>query len=229
MGYNSEHAHSRGLPWLVFDIETVPVPDAATYLTEPIEAPSNWKDEAKIAAYITEKRAAQLERAGLDIDLCEVVAISWALPDAVYAQTRGTVSEADMLDGFWRYVRNLLDQRGNLVGFNCLGFDILVLLRRSLYLDVPSPAIPFDKYRHDGVIDVMTALSYGRIDLTRSLAFYAKRFGIPHDDSINGSQIAGLAAAGDWTAIENHVRADVQTTVALAHRVGLIAPAMVTA
>src|SRR3990167_9822779 len=103
MGFNGENAHVVGAPWLVFDIETCPMPGCAEYLTDDIEAPANYKDPVKIAAYVAERRAKQIADAGLDLDLCEVVAIGWTLPPAwgddgrVYAQTRETTSEVDLL------------------------------------------------------------------------------------------------------------------------------------
>lgn len=223
MGFNGENAHVVGSPWMVFDIETCPMPSCGEYLTDAIEAPSNYKDPAKIAAYIEEKRAKQIADAGLDLDLCEIVAIGWALPDAeVYAQTRETTSEADMLSGFWRFVQAVQRDSGNLVGFNCLSFDLPILLRRSLYLGIPTPKVHLDKYRHEGVIDVASVLTFDGRMTWRSLSFYAKRFGIPHDDSVKGEQIAQLVADGKWADVAAHVRSDVATTAALAQRIGLI-------
>jgi hypothetical protein len=56
----------------------------------------------------------------------------------------------------------------------------------------------------------------------RSLAFYAKRFAVPHDDSVEGEDIAGLVAAEAWDQVEAHVKADVWTTAQLAYRIRLI-------
>ena len=223
MGLNNEHAHIAGRPWMAFDIETCPMPSCGDYLTDPIEAPANYKDPDKIAKYIEERRQKQIADAGLDLDLCEVVAVGIALPvGIVYAQTRASNSEEDMLRGLWSFVKNAQAQAGVLVGFNCLGFDLPVLLRRSLYLGIPTPQIAIDKYRHEGVIDVAHELTFGGRMTWRSLAFYCTRFGIPYDDSVDGSQIAQLVASGQWDAIEGHVRSDVTATAALAARCGFI-------
>lgn len=224
MGYNNELAVASGKPYLVFDIETCPMPNCRDYLTDPIEAPSNYVDKAKIAAYIENKRLKQIADAGLDLDLCEIAAIAWALPGQPdpYVQMRDEWSEGDLLESFWRFVAGIQREGGNLVGFNCLSFDLPILLRRSLYLGVDAPAVRIDQYRHDGVIDVMEALSFGHKDYRRSLRFYAKRFGIPHDDSVDGSQIAQLVATQQWDAIRGHVKSDVWTTTQLAQRCGFI-------
>lgn len=233
MGYENENAlHTMTLrPWLVFDIETVPMPGCEDYLVEPIEAPANYKDPAKIAAYVAEKRSKQVLEAGLDIDLCEVVAIGGAFWDQSWVQTRERTQEAEMLDGFWRFASRTLTDGGVLVGFNVLHFDLPVLLRRSLYLGVSTPRLSIDKYRHDRVVDIAEVLSFGRRELMRSLAFYAKRFGIPHDDTVTGADIAGRVADGRWDSVANHCADDVETTKALALRIDAIhhAPAKAVA
>ena len=221
MGYSQDASSTIGRPWLVFDIETAPLSGVAEYLTEPIEAPGNYKDPEKIKAYVAEKRQAQVDRAALDLDLCEIAAIGIGLPLAAYAQTRGTTSEADMLRGFWSFVRNTQKEGGILVGFNCLSFDLPILLRRSLYLGIETPQIPVDKYRHDGVVDVLDVLTFSGKVTMRSQAFYCKRFGIPYN-TISGAEVPGLVRAGLWSDIDAHVRADVAATTALAARVGLI-------
>jgi hypothetical protein len=229
MGLDNEFAmnlpQQSDVPWLVFDIETIPSPDAAQFLTEPIEAPSNWKDPLKIEQYIRDKRQKQIDEAGLDLDLCEVAAIGWEGPDntgAVYL--RSLCSEAHMLRDFWKAAWGQ-----TLIGFNILHFDLLVLLRRSLYLGITPPPIAVDKYRHEGVIDLADTLSYGRRDLLRSLDFYCKRFGIQHDDTVSGADIARLVAAGDWKAVSAHCYDDVQATRALAERLKVIRPVTVAA
>lgn len=223
MGLNSENAmHVTGKSWMAFDVETCPMPDCQDYLTDPIEAPSNYKDPAKIAAWIDEKRAKQIADAGLDLDLCEVVAIAIQFPSESYVQTRADWSEVDMLDGFWRFTRTIQREGGNLVGFNCLSFDLPVLLRRSLYLGVPVPSIALDKYRHEGVVDLAHELTFGGRMTWRSLAFYCRRFGIPHDDSVKGEDIAGLVAKGEWDQVAAHCKADAWSTAQLAVRCGFI-------
>lgn len=80
-------------PYIAFDIETVPMPGCEAYLTDPIEAPVNYKDPAKIAAFIAEKRTAQIEGAGLDLDLCEIAAIAVSANDFTVVQHGGRWDE----------------------------------------------------------------------------------------------------------------------------------------
>ena len=225
MGLNNENAHLFGSPqWMCFDLETVPMPDCAEYLVEPIEAPANYKDPVKIAAYIEEKRQQQIADAGLDLDLCEIVAVAGVFHDTDWLQTRETRSEEEMISDFWRFASHVLSHNGSLVGFNVLHFDLPVLLRRSLYLGIPTPRISVDKYRHDGIVDVADVLSFGRREFMRSQAFYAKRLGIAHDTTVDGSQIAALVIAGQWDTVERHCRMDTRTVREIAIRLGIIRP-----
>ena len=57
------------------------------------------------------------------------------------------------------------------MGFNCLGFDLPVLLRRSLYLEMPAPSFSLNKYRPSSIVDLMQLLAYPGTLMYRSLGF----------------------------------------------------------
>jgi predicted PolB exonuclease-like 3'-5' exonuclease len=109
------------------------------------------------------------------------------------------------------------------IGYNTLGFDLPVLLRRSLYLGVPHPHVSLDKYRTNH-IDLQMRLSYNGAIKFRPLSFYCKRFGIESDDETSGKDIGAFVAAGEWDKVAAHCRADVLKTTALAERMGLLKP-----
>lgn len=218
MGLDNEHAAR-----LVFDIETAPLDEAKDYI-EPAEAPANYKDPLKIADYIAKANADQLAKCGLDVDLCRIVAIGWAdereWPEArvmTIEQFRG--DEALMLKAFWHLATDRF-----LVGFNCLSFDLPVLLRRSLYLGVPAPRIQIDRFKHPMVTDLMDELSFGGKLRLRGLSFFCRRFGIDIDDPITGADIALAVKEGRWDDIAHHVEADVKKTAALATKLGFWRP-----
>ncbi len=224
MGFNSEDAEPASI---VFDVEAVAIDGAAEYL-EPCSAPANFKDEAKIAAYIEQAQQSALERAALDVDLARVVALGVlgdtdAEPVVRLAHTEA--DEADLLRWFWKFLTQPAYLcRPTLIGYNCIGYDLPLLLRRSLYLGVPSPRLQMGKYRHDGIDDLMLSLSFDGNLKYRGLAFYCKRFGIDVPDETSGKDIAGFVAAGDWAAVERHCACDVRKTAALAQRVGVFTP-----
>ena len=209
MGFNDEYAKR-----LVFDIETAPLPEAAEYL-EPAEAPANYKDPGKIAAYIEEKNAENLGQCGLDVDLCRIVAIGWWNESGDAPRAMSVEYEADILRTFWGVAGDR-----HLVGFNCLGFDLPVLLRRSLYLGIKAPRIAIDRFKHPQVTDLMQVLSFNGTLRLRGLSFYAKRFGFDIADTLTGADIAQAVTEGRWSDVEAHVRADVRKTALLAEKLG---------
>jgi DNA polymerase elongation subunit (family B) len=213
MGLDNENAQR-----IVFDIETAPLAEAVDYI-EPAEAPANYKDPEKIAAAIAAKNAENLSKCGLDVDLCKIVAVAVQNEDmdrpCVWL-TATENDERDVLRRFW-----LMAASAHLIGFNCLGFDLPVLLRRSLYLGVPTPRIAIDKFKHPQVTDLMQVLSFNGTLRLRGLSFYAKRFGIAVEDELTGAGIAEAVAEGRWADVEQHVTADVTKTALIAAKLGL--------
>lgn len=213
MGYNNEDALR-----FVIDIETAPLADAGEFL-EPAEAPGNYKDPDKIAAYVAEKNAENLSRAALDVDLCRIVAIGWMREDhdaTTVVVIPDPVDEESVLQEFWRDVNQHVT-----IGYNTLGFDLPVLLRRSLYLSVAAPRVSLDRYRTEH-IDLQQRLSFNGAIKFRGLGFYCRRFGIPCDDKTSGKDIGQLVIEKQWDEVAAHCRADVLKTRALATRLGLL-------
>lgn len=201
---------------IILDIETAPVMDAAQWLEMPT-APANYKDPEKIAAYIAEREAKQLADCALDPDLCQVVAVGVYHGIGAHVRSLATHREADLLSWAASYM-----SLNNLVGFNVL-WDLHVLARRALYLQIEWPAMELDRYRHPQVIDLLEILSgHGRYPM-RSLDWYCRRFGLDvPTDPISGADIPRLVTMGDWAAIEAHCAADLAKTRTLAARIGVV-------
>lgn len=207
---------------LIVDIECVGIDTASDYL-EPIEAPSNYKDEAKIAAYIAEHTAKAVERCGLDPDLARIVALGHgeATGDDHVILCRDEETERAALQAFWKHVTNAAGVVRTLVGFNSFGYDLPVLMRRSQLLGVDHPVLSLDRYRSQH-IDLMQRLTWNGAIKAHSLKFYASRFGMPVEDNVDGSQIAELVKKGDWAGVESHCRSDLALTRFLAQKLKLI-------
>jgi 3'-5' exonuclease len=204
---------------MILDIETYSLDDAAQFIEEPT-APSNYKDPAKIAAYIEEKRVENLSRCALDPDLCRVVAVG-TYTDAPRVLAARTVAEE--LDAIWSAWDAVRDE--TVIGFNLLSFDLPVLIRRSQYLgiEVPSIALNLDKYRTPH-IDLMERLSFNGKIKAHSLDFYCRRFGIAVEDTTTGADVDAMVKAEDWDSVIAHCRADLHKTRLLAERLGYVAP-----
>jgi predicted PolB exonuclease-like 3'-5' exonuclease len=211
---------------IVFDLESVAIANADEFI-EPATAPSNYKSEQAIADYIAKANAEQIAKAALDIDLARIVAIGFDDGTGPVVEVVKTEDdERQILTAFWlRYYIEYRTLRSypTLIGFNCVGFDLPLLLRRSLYLGVKTPKLQLGKYRHPGIEDLMLLLSFDGALRYRSLSFYAKRFGLNvlHDQH-TGADVPALVAAGDWEAVAAHCKNDVETTVALARRLGVL-------
>lgn len=237
MGFNNEHATSGAL---VFDCETAAHPLATAYVDpldlSSIAAAKNLKDPDKIAADIQKRQAeaqaehdTKLSRCALDFNLCRVVALAWMdADDAAEAVTVYTCAnedeEAVALREFWRAA-----QRYQLIGFRIRTFDAPLLMTRSRYLGVPYPALDLGRYARNGrIVDLWDALTFGLSDyettvvMSRKLTSYARRYGLPVEDTVKGSEIPRLVLEGDWDSVVAHVTSDVQLTAALARRIGVL-------
>lgn len=219
MGYNCEHAPA-GAP-LCFDIETVGDLTAVALLG-PVKPAANLRDPVKIAASIAEREQARIDKAALDCDTARIVCIGVSGP-AGAVECCGP-DEADHLRNWWTIVREHQAEfpTAPLVGFNCLAFDLPVLIRRSQILGISYPSLPVARYRHEGVVDLMQVLTFDGLVEPKALAVYCRLFGLDVPaDATTGADIAALVAAEDWTAVADHCQADVAKTAALAARLGV--------
>lgn len=207
---------------IILDLETVAIDNVAD-LVEPVSAPANYKDPEKIAAYIADAQKTQADKAALFAWTARIVALGWI--DAQGEHCELVRDEAEERAALGRLARAVWrdDDRfvQPVIGFNHRVFDLPVILARSLLLGVKFPPLNLDRYRtpHTDLLEKLTW--YGAIP-ARSLKWYARRFGIPVDDAVNGADIAALVAAGDWPAIEAHNRSDLRLTQALAERLGVV-------
>ena len=214
------------MSFLVFDVESVAIDNAVEYL-EPATAPSNYKDPTAIENFIARANTEALAKAALDVDLARIVCIGVSDGSkTTCAVCKTEEDEAAALAAFWKRAAPMAHStvdRPTLIGFNCLGFDLPLLLRRSLYLGTPWPKLQIGKYRHDGIRDLMMELSFDGALRYRGLKFYAKRLGLEMPpDPYTGADIASLIADNNWDAVADHCRADVNLTVALAKRMGVL-------
>jgi hypothetical protein len=228
MSYEFDYASD--LSPIVVDIETCGLPNAADYL-EPVVPDARLKDPEKIKADIADKEQARLQKLALDWNVGRVAAIGW-WTERGGLQTRATWDEnfeASALMEFWAAAK----QR-TIVGFNIKGFDLRFLIQRSRYLGVTYPILDLGKYSRKGIVDLYLDLTFndGTYDqgaMRRTLHAFCRRFGIHVNDSLKGSDVPALVEAGEWDQVLAHVTSDVQLTVALAQRLGVVKASEVAA
>ena len=208
---------------IVVDIETCGLPNAADFL-EPVQAAKNLKDPEKIRVDIAEKGASRAERLALDWNVGRIAAIGWWTEHrSCVAPVPDEASERHEIAGFWQAARHR-----TIVGFNVKGFDLRFLVQRSRYLGVPHPVLDFSKYgRTSSIEDLYLLLTFGdgtydQGAMRRTLHAFCRRFGIPVTDEIKGADVPALVAAGEWEKVVAHVTSDLELTVALAQRLGVI-------
>ena len=206
--------------YIILDIETCPHPDAHQW-AEPVKAAANLKDPEKISADLEANRQKQADEFGLDPDCNRIVALGFHVvgqADPICYLMRDEFEERQHLQLFWTEFRK---RETRLVTFNGFRFDLPVLMRRSMYLDVPYHVLNLDRYRSEH-IDLWQKLSFNGAISAHSLRFYAKRMGFTTLDKVDGADIARLAAEERWPEIEAHCLSDVGLTHALANRLGLL-------
>lgn len=203
---------------LTIDIATAPIDRVAEFL-EPATAPSNYRDEAKIAAYIAEQGRKDAELAALDPDLGRIIGIGMGIDDgpAITFLAKTEQEEKEHL----ATLAEMLESREprTLIGFNSLRFDWPYLMRRGQYLGVPI-TINIDKYRTPH-IDLSARLSHNGTLTTRSLRFYAKRLGFDGVKTLTGAEEAQVPETGKWDELVQSLEHDVNITRKLAKWMGV--------
>lgn len=215
--------------YVVFDIETVGRENAGHLIPEPT-APGNLRDPQKIADAIEARRAEQIERMALDINLNRIVSIgiqTHEMSEPRVYTCPDDEAEAQALSLLWSAFRADYMLTAPFIGFFCRKFDLPVCLRRTQLLGMPEPALSLERYRNEHVIDLHERLTFGIYNesgvMKRNLKSFSELFGIEHDqDDCDGADIGELVAANDWQAVVRHCKADVSRTHALAQRLGVI-------
>ena len=231
---------------IYFDIETIPAQSERdiAYLREEsdreiaaIKAPSNYKDEVKIAEYIATKRAEveasfddRYRKTSFDGAMGQIVCISYAVDDGepinLYASQWAT-SEKAIIKSFYdsiklNYSPNS-NQRPVFIGHNIIGFDLRFLFQRSVMLNIKPPMIiPFKaKPWDDSVFDTMTA--WAGVGNRVSLAKLCKVFdldakGTEIGDEIDGSKVWDFVREGRIEDVAKYCGGDVVRTRAIHKR-----------
>ncbi len=228
---------------LFFDIETRADTEAPTRLPEP-EAPANYKDPAKIAAYIAEKKAAQIAQAALDPDMGSVSSLAFRLGERDQTCVHILVPDSGDID-YARETEDLgchlsvylhddkqeraqmecalleafwaafAEADGDCCGYNILGFDLPFLQRRSMALNVKPPIVlPRLSKYQTDPVRDLYGLLYNW-QPGKGLKAVAKLYGLPNAlPDLDGGEVAAM----DWRVEAAYVANDVALVVALHQR-----------
>lgn len=206
---------------LILDVSTAPLPDAGEFVdADAITAPSNWKDETKIAAYKAEKLAEIIGKAALDFDLSRLTGVGLHIVDANETAILLCKTEDDERAAIEQVAIQMRER--TLVSYNGKAFDWPLLMRRARYLGVrPVPYINVDRYKSPH-LDLLELLSGHDPSRRRSLGFYVRRLGLGLSKPLSGAEEANVPATGLWDALDASLRHDVEACTRLADWLGVI-------
>jgi hypothetical protein len=221
---------------IYFDIETIPAQDPKAIelikadvekQKQSIKAPSNYKDQEKIDAYIKAEQDklnaefdATYRKTSFDGGLGQICCIGYAIDDSAPMSIFGG-SEASILSLFYTVLQEQFDPssmvRPVFIGHNISGFDLRFMFQRSILNGVKPPMfIPFNiKPWSDSIFDTMT--EWAGFGNRVSLDKLCKIFGIAPKGSeigeeIDGSKVWDFYQAGRIKDIAKYCEADVERT-----------------
>lgn len=240
---------------IVFDIETGPLPwdDMQGVYSPPAALPpwhdgmvryGNTKDqqkraeklaatkadyEARLANWQAEADAHKAEfigRAALSPLTGQVLAVGLRSPRGTVILGAEGESEEEILEQFWGLYKSKAAAGVRLVGFNCGGFDVPFLIRRSWFHGVLVPESVLDRGRwlSNHFIDLMGLWAAGGRD-TASLDTLARFFRVGgKPEGVDGSHFATLWAGNQESrqAALAYLANDLDMTWRLAERMGVI-------
>jgi hypothetical protein len=221
---------------LTFDIETIPsqtLPDdCRPQFDESDVRLGNLKDRLKIEEKMSEARAAfevNLDkRLSLDPDLCQIC--SFAAHDGTATTglfARDETEEYLLLHKAWGHIGIAYKGHIPIVGFNSRSFDLPVMLRRAMLLDVsvdPRMIENLTNRYFDGHIDLMQSLAFrnpfsGKPEM-HGLDYYLRRFGVgTKKTGWTGADVYPAFKEGKFEEILEYNKDDVRQTAALFERV----------
>lgn len=147
---------------VVFDIETTATPDCINFMEAP-EAPSTYKDPAKIAEYVAKKRSDDIQKAPLKSTTGRILIIG-CLEDDSDTPKWFEGPEDYLLTAFWQYFRSTRStmQSVEWVGYNTTKFDWPFVVQRSFVNGVKPYAVFNERgYVRDGLIDLLQIWTCG--------------------------------------------------------------------
>jgi hypothetical protein len=187
-----------------FDIETAPQPASKiAHLIPDIAAPSNYKDAEKILSYINAAKSKWLEEAALSAITGTVLCVGVLRPangKHIFELVEG--EEETILETIWGMYSTGEFEGVPWVGFNCKGFDLPFLIRRSWHLRVPVHGKLFiGRYFSNRIVDLMDIFGCFQNRERDSLDRISKFLGVGEKNG-SGADFAKVWASDKPKAIE---------------------------
>jgi len=203
---------------IFLDIETIPDQreGAADKAASLISAPSNYKDQAKIDAYVAERAAEAWTKTALDGGYGEIYCIGYALDnqdaEVIYRDLEDPEStEREVLESFWDMVDEHLVSDPTWIGHNVQRFDLRFLWQRSVINRVPMRRqLPFDVSPwSERVADTMMMWTGDRNKFIAQDELL-DILGIESTDPIRGKDVWSKIEAGESDTVIRHCARNVE-------------------
>lgn len=140
----------------IIDVETRPQENLIQLYNKKIEAPKNYKDEAKIAEFIEKKKADSVKAMSTDTDYADILCIG--VYDTELNGGTAYIIEPNKLE-------SLFTEKEVIITFNGKKFDIPVIIKYGIKhdLNLPYPRLRgmLRRWNSDGHIDLMEELGQG--------------------------------------------------------------------
>lgn len=231
---------------IYLDIETIPgqspnvreaLAASAALEKADVRAPSNYKDEAKIADYIAAKHAEiddsvdeRWRKTSLDGAYGQIVVAAIAIDDAppvAFYHPEWAIAERAILHTLFDALQAAYDParmtRPTFIGHNIVSFDLRFIFQRAVLNGVLPPSIiPFNARPWDTtVFDTMT--EWAGVGNRVSLDKLCSAFGIPTKgseigDEIDGSKVWDYMQAGRIADVVEYCKGDVERVRAIHRR-----------
>lgn len=223
-------------PEVLAYIASTAADDLATALNE-LKAPGNYKDEAKIAEYITNKRAelqaehektiaAKVSKTGLDGAFGRVCVIGWAFNDGKPRTLLNAENEGALLTCFAEEMEDAINHSTEfstcVIGHNVSSFDLRFLVQRFIVNGIRPPmviqrAAQAKPWESDKVFDTM--VQWSGVGNRISLDKLCLALGIPSPKGeMDGSMVAEYVAAGRIADVAAYCERDVEAARAVHQR-----------
>lgn len=216
---------------IALDIETAPSESDAAIASvrkeiereiAEISAPANYKDEAKIEAYKSDK-AAEIAASFQDRihkhSFCggfgKIVCLGFAIDQEDVVTLYG--EERDIINGFYQFIMRLGSGEKTFVGHN-IQFDLRFIYQRSILLGIEPPqCIPFNARPWDNnIFDTM--IQWAGVGNRISLDRLCTLFGIEGKEGMDGSKVWQAYKEGRIDEIAEYCADDVKKTREIAYR-----------
>lgn len=201
----------RNYKQIVFDIETVPLPNANEIIASS-KSLRRLKDPDKIEA----KKIELLEKAALSPMTGSIALIGYYDGEETKVLDARDYGEKRLLEEFWEISCD------KLLGWNCLMFDIPFIIKRSWCYGVHIPVWAQTSIgRKQSVIDLAQEFAMSRD--YESLEDVMRFFGMKPKNSDNSAKFYELYNNYPIAAIE-HCKVDVEATWKIGEKMGFITP-----